>query len=79
MRVTRRKLHIDFLLEFTIKKNIFDIHLIEWPFASRRNDNKSPDRRKSSHMSKSLLIINPILMSKTLGNKASLVVISSAI
>ena len=51
----------------------------EWPFASRRNDNKSHDRRKSSHRRKSFLIINPILLSKTPGNNASLVAINSAI
>ena len=60
VRVTRRKLHIDFLREFTIKKSIFDIHMKEWSFASRINGNKSLSRRKSSHRSKSLLIINPI-------------------
>ena len=48
-------------------------------FASRRNGNKSPDRIKSSHRRKSLFIINPMLLSKTPGNKASLVAINSAI
>ena len=46
---------------------------------SRKNGNKSPDIRKSSHRRKSILIINPILLSKTPGNKASLVAINSAI
>ena len=43
------------------------------------NSKKSHDIRKSSHRSKRILIINPILLSKTPGNKASLVAINSAI
>ena len=69
-RISRRWFHIDCLFQIPIKKCILHIHLTERPFFNRGNGKNSSNRRKTSDRSKSLFIINTILLRTTLSNQS---------
>ncbi|GMP48701.1 hypothetical protein CsSME_00015967 [Camellia sinensis var. sinensis] len=57
----------------TIKKSIFDIHLKKRPMANSSDRYQSTESIHLGDRGKGLLIINTILLGKTLGNQVSLV------
>ena len=64
---------IHFFLEVSIKESILYIHLIKRATTNCSHNNKTSDKCKVSNISKCFLIVNAILLSKALGNEASLV------
>ena len=66
-------MHVHFFLKVSVKESIFHIHLIKRPMANSSHSNETSDRCKVSNKSKCFLIVNAILLSKALGNYASLV------
>ena len=73
MSITREWLHVHFFLEVSIKESILYIHLIKRPMVNSSHSNETSNRCKASNRSKYFLIVNAILLSKALGNEASLV------
>jgi hypothetical protein len=74
-----RWLHIDFLTELTIEEGILDIQLRYRPLTNRGNSKKGPNSGHVSDRSKSLLIVNTILLLKTTRHKAGFVALKGAI
>ena len=68
IRVARRWLHVDFLKKITIEKCIFHIYLKQRPITNRSNSKQGSNKGKTYNKSKSLLIINVIFLSESLGN-----------
>ena len=66
-------MHVHFFMEVFIEKSILHIHLIKRPTANSSHSNETSSRCKASNRSKCFLIVNTILLSKALGNEASLV------
>jgi len=78
-RITWGWLHIDLLLQFSIKKSILNIKLGDGPLPHRSNSKESPDSGHVSNRSKSLIIVTTILLLEATRHKASLVALKRAI
>ena len=78
-RIARGWLHIDLLLQFSIKKSILNIKLGDGPLPHRNNSKESSDSGHVSNRSKSLIIVTTMLLLKTTCHKASLVALKRAI
>jgi hypothetical protein len=77
--VPRRWLHIDFLTKLTIEEGVLDIQLRNRPLTNRGNSEKGPNSGHVSNRSKSLLVVNTILLLETTRHKASLIALKRAI
>ena len=66
-------LHVHFFLEVSIEERILHIHLIKRPTVNSSHRNETSNSCKMTNRSKCFLIVNIILLSKALGNKANLV------
>src|SRR5438105_8046177 len=78
-RVSRRRVHVDLLMQLTMKKSILHIKLRDGPSANRSNSNKSMDSGPMSNRSKGLLIITPILLLKPTCNRTRFIALNGAI
>src|SRR6266540_6320693 len=78
-RVSRRRVHVDLLMQLAMKKSILHIKLRDGPSANRSNSNKSMDSGPMGNMSKCLLIITPILLLKPTCNKTRFIALNGAI
>ena len=78
-RITWGWLHIDLLLQFSIKKSILNIKLGDGPLLHRSNSKESPDSGHVSNRSKSLIIVTTMLLLETTRHKANLVALKRAI
>jgi hypothetical protein len=63
--IPRWWLHLNLLMQLTIKKGILTIKLRHGPMASRGHDKKSPNSGHVSDRSKSLIIVTTMLLLKT--------------
>jgi hypothetical protein len=68
-RVARRWVHIDLLMQLTVKKSVFHIKLRDSPLANRGHRNKRMNGGPVSNRSKSLLVVTTVLLLKTTSNK----------
>ena len=78
IRISWRWLDIYFFSKITIEKNILNIHLKEKSLMNH-NSKKTANISNTSIRGKSLLIVNLIFLSKSLGNKTCLIPFNSAI
>jgi hypothetical protein len=78
-KIPRRWSHVDLLMEFTIKKGIFDIKLRNGPSMNRGHNKESADSGHVFHRSKGLIIVTTMLLLKTTSNKTGLVMLERAI
>ncbi|KAL1352145.1 hypothetical protein AAHE18_06G145800 [Arachis hypogaea] len=78
-RITRRWFHIDLLFQISIKKCILHVHLNERPFFDRSNGKKSLNICETSNRSKSLFIVNTMLLHTTLSNQSCLIMVNRTI
>jgi len=78
-KIPRRWSHVDLLMEFTIKKSIFDIELRNGPGTNRGHNKESANSGHVSHRSKGLIIVATMLLLKTTSNKMSLITLERSI
>jgi len=78
-RIPRRWLHVDLLMQLSIKKSILNIELGDRPLPHRSNSKESPNSGHVSNRSKSLIIVTTMLLLKATRHKASLVALKRAI
>ena len=79
MWIAKGWLHVHFFVEVSIEESILHIHLIKRPTTNNSYNNEIFDRCKESNRNKYFLIVNTILLSKALGNWASLVSLNKSI
>jgi hypothetical protein len=77
--VARRWVHVDLLLQLTVKKSILHVKLRDGPPTNRGHRNKSVNGSSVSNRSKGLLIVTTVLLQKTTGNKTSFIALNRAI
>jgi hypothetical protein len=68
-RVARRWVHIDLLMQLTVKKIVLHVKLRDSPPTNRGHHNKRMNGGPVSDRSESLLIVRSILLLKTMSNK----------
>jgi hypothetical protein len=68
-RVARRWVHIDLLMQLTVKKSVLHIKLRDNPRTNRGHRNKRMNGGSVSNRSKSLLVVTTVLLLKTTSNK----------
>jgi len=78
-KIPRRWSHVDLLMEFTIKKGIFDMKLRDGPGTNRGHSKESANSGHVSHRSKGLVIVATMLLLKTTSNKTGLITLERAI
>jgi hypothetical protein len=78
-RVARRWVHVDLLMQLTMKKSILHVKLRDGPPTNRGHRNKSMDGGPVSNRCKSLLIVTTILLLKTASNKTCFIALNRAI
>jgi hypothetical protein len=71
--------HIELLMQLTMKKIILHIKLRDSPPTSRGHHNKSMNGSPMSNQSKSLLIVTIVLLLETTGNKTHFIALNRAI
>jgi hypothetical protein len=78
-RIPRWWMHVNILMQLTIKKSILHIKLRDGPSPNRSHDKKSARSSHMSNRSKSLIIISIMLLLKTMSNKTSLILLKRTI
>jgi hypothetical protein len=78
-RVVRRWVHVDLLMQLTVKKSILHVKLRDGPLTNRGHCNKSMNGGPVSNKSKGLFIVTVVLLLKTTGNKTRFIALYRAI
>jgi hypothetical protein len=78
-RVARWWVHVDLLMQLTVKKSILHVKLRDGPPTNRSHCNKSMNGDPMNNRSKSLLIVTTILLLKTTTNKTRFIALNRAI
>jgi hypothetical protein len=78
-RVAGRWVHVDLLMQLTMKKNILHVKLRDGPPTNRGHLNKSMNGGPMSNRSKGLFIVTTVLLLKTTGNKTRFIALYRAI
>jgi hypothetical protein len=78
-RVARWWVHVDLLMQLTVKKIILHIKLRDSPPTNRGHCNKSMNGGLVSNMSKSFLIVTTVLLLNTTSNKMHFIALNRAI
>jgi hypothetical protein len=68
-RVARRWVHVDLLMQLTVKKSVLHVKLRDSPLMNRGHHNKRMNGDLVSNRSKSLLIVMTVLLLKIMSNK----------
>jgi hypothetical protein len=67
--VARRWMHVDLLMQLTMKKSILPVKLRDSPPMNRGHRNKRMNDGLMSNRSKSLIVVTTVLLLKTMSNK----------
>src|SRR6266498_1625829 len=70
---SRRNFHINFFLQFTMKKNILDIQLMKRPPKISCTGDQCPYCAHLCHWCKGLIVVNPIHLTVTFCNQPCIV------
>jgi hypothetical protein len=78
-RIPRWWMHVNILMQLTIKQDILGIKLRDGPLSNRSHDKKSVNSGHMSNKSKSLIIIMIVLLLKATSNKTSPIALKKTI
>jgi hypothetical protein len=78
-RVDRRWVHVDLLMQLTVKKGILHIKIRDSPPMNRGHRNKSMNCGPMGNRSKDLLVVTTIMLLKTMGTKMRFIPLKRAI
>jgi hypothetical protein len=78
-KVVRRWVHVDLLMQLTVKKSILHVKLRDDPPTNRGHHNKGMNSGPVSNRSKCLFIVTTVLLLKTTDNKMRFIALYRAI